>query len=259
MFSASSSRHIKSVQTAFRIVEFLQKQDGATISDLTHHLEVSKSTVHNYLSTLESLGYVVNRDGTYRVGLRFLTHGMAARNSLDIGRAVKPALTEVSNEINQAAWWITEELGRGIFVDTDVPRDGQVIFGRVGKRSYLHAHGPGKAILAQQSDEYVRKILDFHGLPEYTTETVTDEAVLFEQLERIREQGYAYTVGEAALGIQSIGVAFQDDHEQTHAIGVFGYSHDFDGENLDADIPALLQSVTADITGARSTEVLTDE
>lgn len=252
MFSASSSRHIKSVQSAFRIVEFLQKQDGGTIRDVTDHLEVSKSTVHNYLSTLESLGYVVNRNGTYRVGLRFLTHGMAARNSLDIGREVKTALTAVANEIDQAAWWITEELGRGIFVDTAVPRDGQAIFGRVGKRSYLHAHGPGKAILAQQSNEYVRKILDFHGLPEYTTETVTDEAVLLEQLDEIHEQGYAYTVGEAALGIQSIGVAFQDDHGQTHAIGVFGYSHDFDGENLDADIPALLQSVTADITGSSS-------
>lgn len=254
MFSTSPSRHVKSVQTAFRIVEIIQKQDGATIKELTDHLEISKSTIHNYMSTLESLGYVVNRGGTYRVGLRFLTHGMAARNGLDIGKVVGSALTEVADEIDQTAWWITEEIGRGIFVDTSVPEGGQVIFGRVGKRSYLHTHGPGKAILAQQSNDHVQQVLDYHGLPEYTSETVTDRDVLLDQLEQIREQGYAYTDGEAALGVQSIGVAFQDAHGQSHAIGVFGYSHDFGGEILDSDIPSLLQLVASDIVDSLSME-----
>lgn len=252
MFSTSSSRHVKSVQTGFRIVEILQKQDGATIGVLTDRLDVSKSTVHNYLSTLESLGYVVNHDGTYRIGLRFLTHGMAARNGLEIGSEVERALAEVANEISQAAWWITEELGRGIFVDVSVPDEGQLIFGRVGKRSYIHTHGPGKAILAELSDEYVRRILDYHGLPEYTGQTVTDEDRLLEQLDDVREQGYAYTDGEAALGVQSIGVAFTDGYDRSHAIGVFGYSHDFGGESLDGEIPSLLQSVAADITDSLS-------
>lgn len=254
MFSASSSRHVKSVRTGFEIVGIIQRQDGATISELTDYLDVSKSTVHNYVSTLESLGYVVNRDGTYQVGLRFLTHGMAARNSLKIENVVDAALDEVAAETSQAAWWITEEIGRGIFVDTSIPEDGRIIFGRIGKRSYLHTHGPGKAILAQQSDDYIRKILDHHGLPEYTSQTVTDEAVLLDQFDQIRDQGYAYTDGEAALGVQSIGVAFRDTDGQSHAIGVFGYSHDFGGESLDDDIPSLLQSVASDITESLSEE-----
>lgn len=248
MFSSSSSRHVKSVQTGFQIVEIIQKQDGASISELTDQLDVSKSTVHNYLSTLESLGYVVNHDESYRIGLRFLTHGMAARNSLEISGVMETALPEVADEISQAAWWISEEIGRGIFVDRSVPEDGQIIFGRVGKRSYLHTHGPGKAILAQHADGYVQNLIDHHGLPEYTSQTVTDEEELFEELSRIRDQGYAYTNGEAALGVQSIGVAFQDDHGQSHAIGVFGYSHDFGGESLDSDIPAFLETVVSDIT-----------
>lgn len=252
MFSASSSRHVQSVQTGFRIVRILQNQDGATINELTERLDISKSTVHNYLSTLESLGYVVNRNGTYRIGLRFLTHGMAARNSLKIGDSVTGALEEVAEKVSQTAWWITEELGRGIFVDAAVPDDGKMIFGRVGKRSYLHCHGPGKAMLAQLPDEYARKILKYHGLPEYTSQTVTDKVTLYDELEGISEQGYAYTDGEAALGVQSIGVAFIDSHGCTHAIGVFGYSYDFGGEGLNEEIPSVLRSVTADITDSLS-------
>lgn len=252
MFSTSPSRHVKSVQTGFRIVELIQNQDGATISELTEQLDISKSTVHNYLSTLESMGYITNNSGTYRVGLRFLTHGMAARNSLNIGAVVETALTDVAAEISQPAWWITEELGRGIFVDTSIPDDGQVIFGRVGKRSYLHTHGPGKAILAQSSNEYVQQIIDYHGLPERTNQTVTDEGELFEQLDTIREQGYAYTNGEAALGVQSMGVAFVDEYDRSHAIGMFGYSHDFGSESRDDDIPSVLREAVSDVTATLS-------
>lgn len=247
MLSKSSSRHVKSVQTAFRIINVLQNQDGATINELTNQLDVAKSTVHNYLSTLESMGYVVDQNGTYRIGLRFLTHGMAARKSLGIGGAVTSALSEVATEISQAVWWVSEEFGRGIFVDMSVPDDGQVIYGRVGKRSYLHAHAPGKAILSQLSREYVQEVIEHHGLPVHTNQTVTDLDTLLAELDEISEQGYAFTDGEVALGVQSIGVPFEDQHGRTHAIGVFGYSHDFGGESLDEDILAVLQMATADI------------
>lgn len=247
MLSSSSSRHVNSVQTAFLVIEVLQNQDGATVADLTERLDLAKSTIHNYLNTLESMGYVVNRDGTYRVGLRFFTHGMAARNGLGVGDTVRAALSEVAEEISQTAWWVFEELGRGFFLEKVVPNEGQRIYGRVGKRSYLHTHGPGKAILAQLPREYVREIVDHHGLPVHTNRTVTDAGTLFGELDRIREQGYAFTDGEAALGVQSIGVSFRDHRDRSHAIGVFGYSHEFSGESLDEDIPFVLQAAVQDI------------
>ncbi|WP_276260557.1 IclR family transcriptional regulator [Haloglomus litoreum] len=256
MLSTSSSRHVKSVRTGFRIVEVLQNQDGAEITELAEHLDLAKSTVHNYLSTLESMGYVRNQNGTYRIGLRFLTHGMAARSTLGIREEVRAALSDVAEEISQAAWWIAEEQGRGIFVERAVPEGTQAVYGRIGKRSYLHTHGPGKAILAHLPEEYVRRIIDHHGLPVYTNRTITDSERLLEQLAEIRDRGYAFTDGETALGVQSIGVAFEDEQGCSHALGVFGYSHDFGGESLDEDIPMLLadrvEELSRTLTAARS-------
>lgn len=246
MISGSSSREVQSVRTAFRIIATVQERDGATLRELADQLDIAKSTVHNYLGTLQSLGYVVERDGSYRLGLRFLTHGMAAKKGIDAGDTVAHALPAVADELSGPAWWIVEEFGRGLFVEKAVPEDGTETYGRVGKRSYLHTHAPGKAILAQLPEEYVEGVIEHHGLPVLTTETTTDREELLSDLETVREQGYAVSEGEAALGVQSVGVAFEADGN-AHAIGVFGYSHDFSRNALEGDVPSLLRDVVDDI------------
>jgi DNA-binding IclR family transcriptional regulator len=247
MLSGSSAREVQSVRTAFRIVGTIQKRDGATLQELTGQLDVAKSTVHNYLGTLQSLGYVVERDGSYRLGLRFLTHGMAAKNGIDVGDAVVPVLAAVAEELSQPAWWVVEEVGRGFFVEKAVPAEGAEIYGRLGKRSYLHAHAPGKAILAQLPDDYVDDVVEFHGLPVLTTKTTTDPADLRTELETVRDRGYAVSEGETALGVQSAGVAFETPGGSVHAIGVFGYSHDFSRNKLEQDVPSVLRDAVADV------------
>ncbi len=246
MIPNSSTRQVQSVRTAFRIIGLLQDMDGVTMNELASQLDLAKSTVHNYLGTLQSLGYAVERDGTYRIGLRFLTHGMAAKSGLGLRDAVEHILPQVARELSHSMWWVVEELGRGIFVEKANPENSQSTYGRVGKRSYLHTHAPGKAMLAAHSEEYVSAIIDYHGLPVYTKETITDPERLRAELDEIREQGYAVSDGEAALGIRSIGVAFEGPYGYTHGFGVFGYSHDFSA-SADQDIPGVLKDAAAEI------------
>jgi DNA-binding IclR family transcriptional regulator len=247
MLSESSAREVQSVRTAFRIVGTIQKRDGATLHELAGQLDVAKSTVHNYLGTLQSLGYVVERDGVYRPGLRFLTHGMAARNGVEGGEAVPPALAAVAEELSQPAWWIVEEFGRGFFVEKAVPEDGAEVYGRIGKRSYLHTHAPGKAILALLPEGYVDDVVEFHGLPPLTSKTTTSPRELRRQLETVSEQGYAVGEGETALGVQSAGVAFETPGGSVQAIGVFGYSHDFSRNTLEQDVPSVLRDAASEV------------
>ena len=217
--------------------------------ELATQLELAKSTVHNYLGTLQSLGYVVERDGTYRLGLRFLTHGMVAKSGLKLRGVVSHVLPEVSETIEQPVWWIVEELGRGIFIATSVPENGTQIYGRVGKRSYLHAHAPGKAILAHFPAEHVEEIIEYHGLQAYTNKTITNPDALRSELKTINEQGYAISDGEVALGVQSVGVAFDGPYGYTHGLGVFGYHHDVSTAS-EQEISSVLQETADSITAA---------
>lgn len=247
MISETPSREVQSVRTAFQIVAAIQERDGATLNGLVEGLDLAKSTVHNYLRTLQSMGYIVERDGTYHLGLRFLTNGMAARNSIDGRDTVTHTLSTVAAELSQPAWWIVEEFGRGIFVAKAVPDGAEEIYGRIGKRSYLHTHAPGKAMLARMRAEYRDEVIEYHDLPVHTTKTTTDRAALADDLDRIREQGYAVSDGEAALGVQSVGVGFDGPFGESQAVGVFGYSHDFSRNKLERDIPSLLQDAVDDI------------
>jgi DNA-binding IclR family transcriptional regulator len=249
MIPDAPTREIQSVRTAFRVVTTIQQQDGATLHELTERLDLAKSTVHNYLGTLESLGYVVEADGSYRLGLRFLTHGMAARNGVAPREAVTAVLPEIAEAIARPAWWVVEEFGRGIFVERAVPDEAAETYGRVGKRSYLHTHAPGKAMLATLPRDSVSRVVERHGLPALTGKTTTDVETLRADLETIRERGWAVSEGEAALCVQSIGVAFRA-RGTVHALGVFGYSGDFSRNTLEDDVPSLLRDAVADIERA---------
>lgn len=238
MIPESSSRQVQSIQTAFKMIGILQDFDGATMPELASQMDLAKSTVYNYLGTLQSLGYVIERDGTYRLGLRFLTNGMAAKNSLPLRATVTHVLPDISQDLAQSTWWVVEEYGRGLFVENAIPEDSQPIYGRVGKRSYLHPHAPGKAILAQLTDEHVRQIIEHYGLPIHTRETITDADDLIMELKQISKQGYAISDSEAALGVRSVGVAFEGPSGCMHGLGVFGHSHDFN--ESPEDVPSVL-------------------
>lgn len=249
MIRKSSTRHVKSVRTGFRIIDILQNHDGARIDELQEQLGLAKSTVHNYVSTLESMGYIVEHDGSYHLGLRFLTHGMAAKSRLGIRPAVADSLGSLAAAVDQPAWWVTEEHGRGTFIESAVPEGDSPIYGRVGKRSYLHTHGPGKAILASLPEAYVDDIVEYYELPTHTKETTGDISKLKAELARTRERGYGIGDGEAALGIRSIGVAFEGPSGTHHGVGVFGYSHDF-STPPDDEIVAALEGAVREIEAA---------
>lgn len=247
MIPSDKSRQVQSVRKSFRIVNLLQELNGATLTEVSDQLGIAKSTVHNYLATLESMGYVVNRNGTYRLGLRFLTHGVAAKNNLGRQQVVRQSLSVVSRELSHPTWWVVEEFGRGFFLEPSGRNGDRHIYGRVGKRSYLHTHAPGKAILAELSNEEVATIADHHGLPEQTMKTTADLETLLSELDTVRERGFAVSNGEAVLGVQSIGAAFRSPDGVVNAIGAFGYARDLLGSERERELTTTLTNAVDEL------------
>ncbi|MFB6187002.1 MAG: IclR family transcriptional regulator C-terminal domain-containing protein, partial [Halobacteriaceae archaeon] len=70
------------------------------------------------------------------------------------------------------------------------------MMGNIGARRLPHANAAGKAILAHLPEDVVHDILDRTGLPEHTKHTITSRKELFDELDSIRERGYAVNRGE---------------------------------------------------------------
>lgn len=235
-------RMVKSARTAFEIIEYIHEQDGADMGELTEELDLAKSTIHGYLATLESLEYLVNDGMEYHLSLKFLYHGTAARNSVPLSRVVDETLAALAEETSLVAWLVVEEHGRAVYLNRAISDNAVQTYGRISKRTDLHAPAPGKAILAHLPDSTVRNIIDSYGLPMRTEYTITDEDELFEELATVRQRGYAESKHEVALGVQSVAAPVHHDDKVLGAVSVSGTSNQVDDEYFDMKPPNLVMS-----------------
>ena len=241
------ARMVKSARTAFEIIEYIHEQDGAEMGELAEQLDLARSTIHGYLATLESLEYLVNDGTTYHLSLKFLYHGTAARNSVPLSELADETLAALAEVTSLVAWLVVEEHGRAVYLDRIVSDDGVQTYGRVSKRTDLHGPASGKAILAHLPDGTVRDIVDSYGLPARTEYTITDEDELFEELATVRQQGYAESKHEVALGIQSVAAPVTHGGKVLGALSVSGTTNQVDEEYFETELPEMVTSAADEL------------
>ena len=240
----SSGRSIKSNETLFAIIEALKETNGAGVTELANRLGLAKSTVHKHLVSLERNRYVVNEDGYYRLGLEFFNTGVHVRNQYEVYHAVKDRIDRLAAETDEAAWLIVHENGLGMFV-YGVPQNESFSFdSTIGKWVYLHANSAGKAILANLPREEVDEILDRHGLPSQTENTITDRHELFGELEAARERGYAMNFQEDLRGLHAIATPIISDGRPIAAVTIAGAANRLTEDRIEDELyGALLEAV----------------
>lgn len=236
-----TGRTLKTTDTSLRIVEALQDLQGARVTEIAEHLDLSKSSVHNHLSTLRKRGYVVMEGDEYHPSLRFSNLGMYTRNRKDSYRRARGLAERLAEETGLDSDVIIEENGRGIYLKTEADNEDPNLFPHVGDRIYLHAIATGKAILAELPDRYVERVIDHWGLPERTENTITDPESLLTELESVREQGYAFNRGENNAGIRAVGAAVHEPNGAVlGALSVSGPKYRMNGEWFERELPGTL-------------------
>ena len=235
------SAKIKAVERSFEIVDLLATSDASGATDIAERLDIPISTVHDHLQTLTDLGYLIKQEGRYRVSTRFLEIGSQRKYNMDFFQTAKPELQKLARQTGEHANLMIEEDSRGVILHTESGEDAVKLLSPPGTRLHFHTTAVGKAILAYLPEQTVEEILDRFGLPVMTENTITERAELFEELDRIRERGYATDREEKVKGFHGVGVPILDyEDEVLGAIGVYGPSERIRGERLEKEIPDLL-------------------
>lgn len=228
---------IKTAKTVFGIIECLQRNEGATLTEVTNETERAKSTIHSHLRTLEDMEYVVKKNGEYDLGLKFLDHGHYAKQQLAITDAIGSTLEQLAEETGEVAWVMVEEHGKAVCLEVASGDRAIHTLDRTGLRTPLNFHAAGKAILANLPSDCLEEILDRHGLPASTPKTITDREELYDELETIRERGYALNDGEAVEGIRSVAAPVMHEDEVVAAINVLGPAKRLTGSQFKETLP----------------------
>ncbi|MFB6109162.1 MAG: IclR family transcriptional regulator [Haloplanus sp.] len=241
-----SPRTLKTVERTVEIVEALETLDGAGVTELAAHLDMSKSTTYHYLATLQQEDFVVKNGEQYELGLQFLLSGEYVRNQNRLYKYGKDEVEDLAEATGEYANLFTEQHGKGINLykvrGSDAVGSGYQT-NKLQRPDYLHCTATGKAILAYLPEERVDEILDQHGLPAQTANTITDRSDLFEKLETVRERGYAYNDEEEVEGLRAVGAPVIDRNDNVlGSLSVAGPTSRLKGEQFTSEIPERVQS-----------------
>jgi DNA-binding IclR family transcriptional regulator len=195
---------LQSVGIALDIVDALAEEPELGVSELGRRLGIAKSTAHRTCAVLAARGLLDRTaDGGYRLGLRLVEYGSLATERTAIRDRGLPLLVELRNALGE-----TVQIG--------VPAGGDVVYierveGRRAlryatnaRRSPIHRSSAGKALAAFNPAMVDARLRG--GLPPSTGYTIVVPDLLREELERVRQRGYARSVDETEIGMSSLAV-----------------------------------------------------
>lgn len=245
--SADDWSRVKTAERAFDIVEFLAERNGGDLATIADELDLAKSTVHRHLGTLSERGYIVKEDREFQLSLRFAKLGERALKRKDAYVLAKSKVDELAAETGERVQFVVEEHGYAVYAyvargDHAVRTDPGA-----GSRIPIHTAAAGKAILAHLPEEDVERIVDRHGLPAETGNTITSLDELWDELETIRERGFAYNNQEAIEGLLAIGApVVEPNGDVIGALSISGPTHRMNAK-IDDELAELLLGTTNEL------------
>lgn len=239
----------ESLQKAFRILVYMGERAPETdLGELAASLGLSKVTVHHLLNTLERFNLIERDTGTerYRLGLKLHQLGRRAAASRTLRTEAHGLLLEMSRRSRETVSLATPAPGGAVCQDRlDSPRTVISVSTPVGSFFPAHCTAAGKAILAYLSESEIEEILRRTGLRKYSPFTITQPAQLKENLQLIRQRGYAVDHQELERGLSGVAApVFFSQERAIAAVGIAGPTHRFRGKEL-ADKVALVTEIAA--------------
>lgn len=229
---------IKTSGRVFDVLELLMASEGAMVSAVADKLDVSKSTAHRHLNSLESRGYVVQRGDEYDLSYKFLRFSEYVSNAREGDDLARQMVNELADRTDEHAQFFIEEHGWAVYVYGQGGEQAVYSGPGLGNTVHLHATAVGKSLLAHMPSESLRQFLQERELPALTEHTLTESDELRRELEMVREQGYALNREENIEGLRAVGVpVFDPDGDVFGALSISGPTRRMHGERFREELP----------------------
>lgn len=245
---SGSATTVNAVFRAFDIVEELNERRTAGVTEIAESVDLPPSTVYNHLQTLVEREYVAKDGAQYRLGKRFVHLGDSIKHRQELFRIGKPSITRLASETNATANLVVEEYGRGFYLMSETGPDGLRNYSHIRRREYLHSTAAGKSILIQLPDDRVTEILEIHGLPGLTDETITDREEFDDHLADAAQRGYTCNNEENKVGIRAVGAPIEHSNGSPGAVSISGPVNRVSEDMLHDELAAAVRNTAKSIS-----------
>jgi len=255
--SLREPRYSQSLERGLAILGcFTPKRPVLGIADIADELGMSRSTTHRYVITLVALGYLEQgASRKYRLGLRVTDLGMSALNSTGLREHSHPYLEELRQRSSYTVNLSVLDGPEILYVDRVRSfRRGQSKIDlelHLGSRLPAYCTSMGKLLMAYLPEAEQRELIAEIKLTKRGPNTITSKKALRDELEEVRQAGFAVNDEELAPELHSISAPVRNEaREVVAAVNMAAHSSMISLEELvDALGPHLIS--TADRISAR--------
>ncbi|GAA3301677.1 IclR family transcriptional regulator [Glutamicibacter nicotianae] len=217
------------------LAAFETTRRSLSLTEISAAADLPLSTTHRLVGELVESGMLSrSANGGIQLGLRLWAIAQnTGRQLRDTARPYVQDLFSLTGETSQLA---IRDGNMSLYIDRVYGTKRIARASRVGGRLPLHATAVGKVILAFSESWVADAYLEL-PLQQMTAHTRSNPKQLREELERVREKGYATTNEEVRLGTSSIAVPVFHTGRLGCSIGlVIPTSH---AANMDRFLPVL--------------------
>jgi DNA-binding IclR family transcriptional regulator len=210
--AADRATSVQSVDRALAILECLARLGEAGVTELAAELGVHKSTAFRLAATLEAHRLVEQTAdrGKYRLGVGVLRLAGATTARLDVVQEARPVCRALASATGETVNIAVLSEHSALYLDQVAGSSALQPHNWVGQHIPLHATSNGKVLLSGLDDDTVDASVP--ELTKYTSRTITSRSRLREELDRVRDQGYAVAVDELEVGLAAAAAPIRNAH-----------------------------------------------
>ena len=235
----------------FDVIEFLSRErKPVALGAVAAAVQMSKGGTHRILATLCERGYAARGEGgTYTLGYKLWETGWTVPAAQLVPRAA-PIMQRVAETIGDGAiLGALDSSGEVVYLHVIESRQAVRVYVETGSRLPAHVSATGLACLAHLPVEQVCAILP-PKLKAWTSETITSRDQLLRELERVRERGYACTLGTFRLDVGGIGAPIFGPGGMIAALCVSSPRYRIDGA-WKRKVPRIVMQAARDISALK--------
>jgi DNA-binding IclR family transcriptional regulator len=226
------------VERAFRLLDLLSAaEEGMTLSELARALDMSKSSMHGLLKTLESNGVIEQSDERlYVLGPRIYDLAQSYVQRAGLRRFALPAMRRLA-----AATAETVLLGRieqnGVRIIERIEDESDSVTLRIsarrGTRVPLLAGVIGRLVLANWPEAKRHEYLHSHPLPHFTERSITDPERFLVAVEEAARAGVSMEREEYLVGVNAVAAPiYAAGGVLVALLWIVGFTSHFDDEAM---------------------------
>lgn len=221
--------------------------DGLTAPELERAMGLPKASVNRIVHVLLNSGLAMqspNRARAFQLGPRILHLLHGANDTSWLERITEPALQQLAEATGQSAFIARINADDAEIRSVNcVSPDTTVRFHIVpGTLMPPNASASAKAILAHTPEPLRDRILA-REFSAFTPRTFLDRDSLMEDLEQVRQRGYAIETGEHVFGLASIAMpVYAQNNEVRYAVGLTGPENGILSPHFDRNIALLTET-----------------